>query len=114
MKPMQLIFASSNKNKLKEISALLPESITLSGLEDIGITQEIPETGATIKENSFLKAKYVIDFLKQPNASVFADDSGLEVEALSGAPGYIAHVMPAFQKMMKRTIKNYCTNLKPK
>ncbi len=92
---MNLIFASSNKNKIKEISALLPSNIFLSGLQDVGITEEIPEPGTTIKENSFLKAKYVIDFLKgKDNAclpdrqvSVFADDSGLEVEALNGAPG---------------------------
>src|SRR5687767_4846736 len=85
---MNLIFASSNKNKIKEIKAILPPGIILSGLEDVGITQEIPETGTTIKENSFLKAKYVVEFLKnQTNACVFADDSGLEVEALNGAPG---------------------------
>ena len=85
--PSKIIFASSNKNKIKEIIALLPESIILKGLQDIGITHEIPEPGTTIKENSFLKAKYVIDFLKDKSISVFADDSGLEVEALNNAPG---------------------------
>jgi XTP/dITP diphosphohydrolase len=85
---MNLIFASSNKNKIREIKALLPSTIILSGLEDVGITHEIPEPGTTIKENSFLKAKYVIDFLKENNnVSVFADDSGLEVEVLNGTPG---------------------------
>jgi XTP/dITP diphosphohydrolase len=84
---MQLIFASSNKNKIKEISAILPPHIKLSGLSDVGITEEIPEPGTTIKENSFLKAKFVRDFLKEKNVSVFADDSGLEVETLNGAPG---------------------------
>lgn len=85
---MNLIFASANKNKIKEIKAVLPSNIVISGLEDIGITQEIPEPGSTIKENSLLKAQYVVNFLKEKdNVSVFADDSGLEVEALDGAPG---------------------------
>lgn len=84
---MKLIFASSNKNKIKEIKSVLPSTISLSGLEDVGITNEIPETGETIKENSFLKAKYVAEFLDGTNVSVFADDSGLEVDALNGAPG---------------------------
>ena len=58
-------------------------------MADIGITEDIPEPGTTIKENSFLKAQYVLDFLKQKNetVAVFADDSGLEVEALNNAPG---------------------------
>lgn len=86
---MQLVFASSNANKIKEISILLPEKLKLLGLKDIGITDEIPEPGTTIKENSFLKAKYVEDYLKKNNQKfvVFADDSGLEVEALDHAPG---------------------------
>jgi len=86
---MQLVFASANKNKIREINALLPENITVVGLPDIGITEEIPEPGATIKENAFLKASYVADFLKQKNQSfsVFSDDSGLEVLALGNAPG---------------------------
>lgn len=84
---MKSVFASSNKNKIKEIKSILPISIELCGLEETGITEEIPETGNTIKENSFLKAKYVVDFLKDSNVSAFADDSGLEVEALNGAPG---------------------------
>lgn len=86
---MELVFASSNKNKIKEINALLHGSFTVKGLEDIGITGEIPETGATIKENAYLKAKFVHDFLKSQNKTipVFADDSGLEVNVLNGAPG---------------------------
>jgi len=86
---MQLLFASSNKNKIKEITALLPSGYTLLGLPDAGIFEEIPEPGATLKENSFLKAQYVIQKLKAQgkNIAVFADDSGLEVEALGNAPG---------------------------
>lgn len=86
---MQLVFATSNKNKLAEIKAMLPSSVSLLGLMDIGIHEEIPEPGATIKENSLLKAKFVYDFLNSKNEQqmVFADDSGLEVESLNGAPG---------------------------
>lgn len=87
---MQLVFASSNHNKIREINEILPATFNVIGLKDIGITEEIPEPGATIKENSFLKASYVANFLKNKgsvNTAVFADDSGLEVEALGKAPG---------------------------
>jgi XTP/dITP diphosphohydrolase len=86
---MTIVFASSNKNKISEIKTMLPASFDLLGLSDIGITEEIPEPGTSIKENSFLKAKHVVDFLKAQDKhfSVFADDSGLEVEALENAPG---------------------------
>jgi XTP/dITP diphosphohydrolase len=83
---MELILASHNKHKVEEIAAVLPSGYSLKTLNEIGITEEIPEPGATIKENSYLKAKYVSDFLKGKSA-VFADDSGLEVAALNGAPG---------------------------
>lgn len=87
---MELVFASANKNKLKEIGAILPEGYVIKGLADIGITEEIPEPGATIKENSYLKANYVKEFLEKKGVispAIFADDSGLEVKALNGAPG---------------------------
>lgn len=87
---MQLIFASANANKIKEISALLPASFTLGGLKDVGIDYDIPEPGQTIRENSYLKASHVLEVLKSQDKgqlAVFADDSGLEVEALDGAPG---------------------------
>jgi XTP/dITP diphosphohydrolase len=87
---MKIIFASANKNKLAEIKALLPDHIELLGLADVGNHEEIPEPGITIKENSFLKANFVVDFLKKnrmPILPVFADDSGLEVLALNNAPG---------------------------
>ena len=86
---MTVLFASSNKNKIKEIKALLPQSVQLLGLEEVGIHTEIPETGLTIKENSFIKANYVLNFLKESGKemAVFADDSGLEVTALNNQPG---------------------------
>jgi XTP/dITP diphosphohydrolase len=81
---MKLVFASANANKIEEIQHLLPPSISLVGLPDVGITAEIPETADTIEGNAILKAKFVVDSL---GLSCFADDTGLEVAALHGAPG---------------------------
>ncbi len=81
---MTLVFASSNKNKIQEISQLMPASITIKGLEDIGCTVEIPETSETIDGNAILKANYVKENYQ---LDCFADDTGLEVTALNGAPG---------------------------
>jgi XTP/dITP diphosphohydrolase len=86
---MQLVFASSNPHKIREVQAMLPEGIQLLGLSELGITEDIPETGKTISENAELKAKYVHRVLKSKGleTAVLADDSGLEVKALQGAPG---------------------------
>lgn len=86
---MKIVFASANTNKVQEINALIGNQYTILGLSDIGITWEIPEPGDTIKENACLKAQYVAEFLKKQgrNLTVFADDSGLEVNMLNGAPG---------------------------
>ena len=87
---MKIIFASANTNKIAEINALLKGKSEVIGLKDIGIHNDIPETGTTIKENSLLKARYVLDFLHQQKMEllpVFSDDSGLEVETLDNAPG---------------------------
>lgn len=81
---MQLVFASNNKNKIKEIQQLLPESIEILSLEDIGCQEEIPETADTIEGNAILKANYVT---QKYGYDCFADDTGLEVEALNGEPG---------------------------
>ncbi|AWG23419.1 non-canonical purine NTP pyrophosphatase [Flavobacterium faecale] len=81
---MQLVFASNNKNKIKEIQQLLPATIQILSLSDIGCTEEIPETAATIEGNAILKANYVTE---KYGYNCFADDTGLEVDALDGAPG---------------------------
>ncbi|MTG97787.1 non-canonical purine NTP diphosphatase [Myroides sp. BIT-d1] len=81
---MKLVFASNNKNKIKEIKNQLPDSIEILSLEDIGCNIDIPETADTIEGNAKLKA----DFVKRHYCyDCFADDSGLEVDALNGAPG---------------------------
>jgi len=81
---MQLIFATHNKNKLKEVKSLMPSSIILLSLNDINFQSEIEETSATIEGNALLKAQTIY---KQTGRNCFADDSGLLVDALNGAPG---------------------------
>lgn len=81
---MQLVFASNNKNKILEIQSMLPETIKILSLEDIGCTEDIPETAATLEGNAILKANYVTD---KYGYDCFADDTGLEVESLNGEPG---------------------------
>jgi XTP/dITP diphosphohydrolase len=81
---MKLVFATHNKNKLKEVQALLPDTFELISLDEIGCHTEIPETAETIEENAALKA----DFVTQTySLNCFADDTGLEVDALNGEPG---------------------------
>lgn len=81
---MELVFATHNEHKLVEIRSLLPKNISLRSLSDIGCNEEIPETSKTLEGNALLKAKYVADRYGLP---CFADDTGLEVVALNGAPG---------------------------
>ncbi|MDO6758907.1 non-canonical purine NTP diphosphatase [Tamlana sp. 2_MG-2023] len=81
---MQLVFATNNTNKVKEVQALIPEHITLLSLKDIGCLEDIPETQDTIEGNAIQKANYV---KAHYGYDCFADDTGLEVESLNGAPG---------------------------
>jgi XTP/dITP diphosphohydrolase len=83
-KKMQLVFASNNKNKILEIQSILPETIKILSLEDIGCLEEIPETADTIEGNAILKANYVT---QKYGYNCFADDTGLEVDSLNGEPG---------------------------
>ncbi len=81
---MKLCFATNNKNKIEEVQALLNDSFRISGLHDIGCSEELAETQDTLEGNSLQKANYVY---KNYSINVFADDTGLEVEALDGEPG---------------------------
>jgi XTP/dITP diphosphohydrolase len=81
---MKLVFATNNPHKLKEIKALMPEGIELLSLADIGCYDEIEETEDTLEGNARLKADHIT---KKYGYSCFSDDTGLEVEALNGAPG---------------------------
>lgn len=89
---MKLVFASNNKHKLLEIRQLLSAAITIVSLQEIGFNQDIEETGSNLEENSMLKAQVVWDWLCAHDLvkdidGVFADDTGLEITALNGAPG---------------------------
>jgi XTP/dITP diphosphohydrolase len=81
---MKIVFATNNQHKLSEIRSILGDSIEVLSLKDIGCDVDIPETGTTLEENALQKAQYVYDHY---HISCFADDTGLEVDALDGAPG---------------------------
>ncbi|NAS30337.1 non-canonical purine NTP diphosphatase [Flavobacteriaceae bacterium R38] len=81
---MKLVFATHNRNKLIEVKALLPNHLEILGLDDIGCTEDIPETADTIEGNAILKANHIKEHY---GYDCFADDTGLEVDALNGAPG---------------------------
>lgn len=81
---MKIIFATGNKGKLREAAEILGEGYELVTPADMGITEDIPETGDTLKENSIQKASYLYERL---HVNCFADDTGLMVDALGGAPG---------------------------
>ena len=83
MKVKKIVFATGNSNKLKEIKYAI-NSFEIIGLKDLGITDEILETGITLKENALQKAKYVY---KKTGINCFADDTGLEIESLNNSPG---------------------------
>ena len=81
---MKIIFATANKGKLTEAAEVLGPDYDVVSPADLGITEDIPETGATLQENSLQKAQYLHEKTGLP---CFADDTGLEVDALGGAPG---------------------------
>lgn len=84
---MQICFASHNENKVKEMNEIMPEGFSLVGLNELGILEDIEETGDTLEKNSKIKASYVYERHKMP---VFADDSGLLVASLNGEPGVVS------------------------
>lgn len=83
-KTITLVFATQNDNKAKEIQSLFPEHIVVKTLKDIGCDKDIPENQPDLKGNALDKAKYVVEHY---NTNCFADDTGLEIEALNGEPG---------------------------
>lgn len=81
---MKIVFATNNQHKLSEVKAVAGDKFEIVTLREVGITEDIPETGATLDENASQKAHYVYE---RTGLDCFADDTGLEVEALNGAPG---------------------------
>lgn len=89
---MKLVFATNNAHKLQEVREILPPSVEVISLHEVGFDQDIEETGKTLEENSLLKAKTVYTYLRTVGKGttidgVFADDTGLEIHALHGEPG---------------------------
>ena len=89
---MKLVFASNNRHKLEEVRQILPANVTVISLHEIGFLHEIDETGATLEDNSALKAREVWEWIMDRGLlnevdGVFADDTGLEIRALGGLPG---------------------------
>ncbi|MDT0678051.1 non-canonical purine NTP diphosphatase [Autumnicola musiva] len=108
---MNLVFATHNKNKLAEVKALLPKHINLLSLDDIGCTEDIAETADTIDGNAILKAEYV---RRRYGYDCFADDTGLEVEALAGAPGVYSARFAGDDKNDEANIEKLLKHLKGK
>ena len=108
---MKLVFASNNKNKIKEVQLLVPSSIQIVSLEDIGCTEDIPETANTIEGNAILKANYLT---QNYGLNCFADDSGLEVDALNGEPGVYSARYAGEPKNDDNNMNKLLLNLKNK
>lgn len=106
---MKLVFASNNQNKIKEIQQLLPATITILSLEDIGCLEDIPETAETIEGNAILKANHVTE---KYGYNCFADDTGLEVTALNGEPGVYSARYAGEQKDATDNMNKLLTELK--
>ena len=108
---MKLVFASNNLNKIKEIQLLVPNSIEILSLKDIGCLEDIPETADNIEGNAILKANYVTE---KYGFNCFADDSGLEIDALNGEPGVYSARYAGEPKDDSKNIDKVLENLKDK
>ena len=108
---MELVFATNNPNKIKEVAALLPKEIKLLSLEEISCTEDIPETADTIKGNALQKMEYV---KQKYGLDCFADDTGLEVEALNGEPGVFSARYAGNAKDSEANIEKLLENLQNK
>ena len=108
---MKLVFATHNPNKFREIKNLLPDHIELLSLSDIDCKEDIPETGGTIDENAIIKAEYVRNHY---GYDCFADDTGLEINALAGAPGVFSARYAGEEKNDEANIEKVLNQLKEK
>jgi len=107
----ELVFSTNNQHKLEEVSDILGNNFRILGLKDIGIDTDIPETGDTLEENALIKARYI---WKQKECDCFADDTGLEVEALDNAPGIYSARYAGEQKSAKDNVDKLLMELKDK
>jgi len=108
---MKLVFATNNLNKLKEVQAMLPKTIELLSLKDINCNEEVDETETTLEGNAKLKAEYIT---KNYGYNCFADDTGLEVDALNGQPGVYSARYAGEAKNAEKNIQKLLLALKNK
>lgn len=111
MKAKALIFATHNAHKVQEVKDLMPEQYQVLSLDDINFTDEIPETGNTLAQNALSKAYYL--YVKTAK-NCFADDSGLEVDALNGEPGVYSARYAGDARDDKANLQKVLDNLKDK
>lgn len=102
----KLVFATNNAHKLEEVAAILGDQIELLSLNDIDCHTDISETADTLEGNALLKSSFIYN---NYGLNCFADDTGLEVEALDGAPESIPHVMQAEKDMTRKPICLNCS-----
>ena len=98
---VELIFATQNQNKVNEINQIVPEGIKVVSLLELGYKEELAEDFETLEENSMQKAKFVFDFFKK---KCFAEDTGLEIDALNGAPGVYSARFAGEEKDMQKNM----------
>jgi XTP/dITP diphosphohydrolase len=108
---MKIVFATNNQHKLRELQQILGDKFELLSLADINCFEEIPETSPTIEENSLEKAEYVH---KKYKTDCFADDTGLEIEALDGSPGVYSARYAGEDKNMEKNIEKILSELEKK
>lgn len=105
---IKICFASNNPKKLEEIRKILPERFELLSLKDIGCTAELPENSGTIEGNSHQKAEYVWEEFE---VNCFADDTGLEVDALNGEPGVDSAFYAGFPRSDEKNVDKLLSSL---
>jgi XTP/dITP diphosphohydrolase len=105
---MKIVFATNNRNKIKEIQSMLPSNIEIISLESIGCHEDIPETADTIEGNAIMKANYVT---QKYGYDCFADDTGLEVDALDSEPGVFSARYAGEQKSADDNMNKLLLNL---
>lgn len=106
---LKLVFATNNQHKLKEIKAMLKDSITILSLRDIGCDDELPETSATLTGNALQKANYVFE---KYGMACFADDTGLEIDALGGRPGVYSARFAGLNASYQENVEKVLTEMK--
>jgi XTP/dITP diphosphohydrolase len=109
MTNINLIFATSNQNKVLEIQKILPKKFNVKSLKDLNYFEDVPENETTIEGNAIFKARFIHEKF---NINVFADDTGLEVEALNGEPGVHSARYAGTTRNSVKNIKKLLKNLK--